>query len=51
MVEGSEEAEEEENLRSDEKDHAVAKSFLNRWGVVSLKCPFSNNVSSSLVHC
>lgn len=50
MIESSEEAQEEENFRGDEKDYAVAKAFLNGRGVVALECPFSYNVSSSLIH-
>ena len=50
MVEGSEEACEEENFGGNEENYSVAETFLNRGCVVTLKCSFSNNVSSSLVH-
>ena len=51
MVEGSEEAKEKEYFGGDEKDYSIAEAFLDGGCVVSLKCTFSDDISSSLVHC
>lgn len=51
MVEGSEESQEKENFRGNKEDYSVSKAFLDRRGVVSLECPLSNDISSSLVYC
>ena len=51
MVEGSEEAEEEEYFGCNEENHSVAESFLDGGCVVPLVCAFSDDISSSLIHC
>ena len=51
VEEGSEKAQEKENLRSDEQDYSKPKAFLH-WGcVVTLEGTLPDNVSPSLVHC
>lgn len=50
MIECSEEAEEEEYFGGDKEDYSVPKAFLNGRCMVSLKCTFSDYVSSSLAY-
>ena len=51
MVESSEKARKEEDLRDDKQDHTISEALLDRGCMVALKCAFSDNVSSSLVYC
>lgn len=51
MVKGSEESQEEEYFRGNKQNYTESKSFLDGGGVVTLESTFSDDVSSSLVHC